>query len=90
MAMSIAMVARVTASGERLTPTETRLLEVLRSAPGRVFSRRELVELVMPETIVLERTIDVHIRGLRRKLGEPAAREIQTIRKGGYRFFPRE
>ena len=40
-------------------------LEVLRSQPGRVFSRSELVALVMRGTVVLERTIDVHIKALR-------------------------
>jgi two-component system phosphate regulon response regulator PhoB len=68
-----------------LTPTERRLWETLRAAPGRVFSRKELVALVMPGTIVLERTIDVHIRGLRKKLGKDVAR-IRTVRRGGYRF----
>jgi len=68
-----------------LTSTESRLLEVLRNQPGRVFSRLELVALVMPETVVLERTIDVHIKALRQKLG-PLSRQIETVRKAGYRF----
>ena len=67
----------------RLTPTEARLLDVLRSRPGHVFSRAALVELVMPDSIVLERTIDVHIRSLRSKLGVEAA-SIRTVRLGGY------
>jgi two-component system phosphate regulon response regulator PhoB len=68
-----------------LTPTEARLFQVLRGEPMRIFSRAELVALVMPGTIVLPRTIDVHIRALRKKLGA-AARLIQTVRKGGYRY----
>lgn len=68
-----------------LTPTESRLLEALCGQPGRVFSRSELVALVMPDAVVLERTIDVHIKALRQKLGQQGGR-IETIRKAGYRF----
>jgi len=50
-----------------------------------VFSRSELVALVMPDTVVLERTIDVHIKALRQKLGR-LGRQIETVRKAGYRF----
>lgn len=70
-----------------LTPTEARLLEVLRGHPGRVFSRKELVAVIMPDTIVLQRTIDVHIRGLRKKLGDEA-KAIRTVRRGGYCYVP--
>ena len=72
-----------------LTPTEARLLDVLRGRPGHVFSRAELVALVMPGTIVLERTIDVHVRGLRAKLGA-ARNRIKTVRHLGYCFQPAE
>lgn len=68
-----------------LTPTEYRLLELLISQPGRVFSRAELVSHAMPDTVVLERTIDVHVKSLRRKLGSLAT-AIQTARGVGYRF----
>jgi len=68
-----------------LTRTERRLLEALRRQPDHVFTRPELVSLVMPETVVLERTIDVHVKGLRKKLGRDAAR-LQTIRGVGYRW----
>ena len=71
-----------------LTPTERRLWDTLRNQPGRVFSRNELLALVMPGTIVLERTIDVHVRGLRKKLGKEVAR-IRTVRRGGYSYEPR-
>jgi two-component system phosphate regulon response regulator PhoB len=84
--MSAAMMDTEPVAGQHFTPTETRILEVLQSAPGQPFSRSALVAMVMPGTVVLERTIDVHIRGLRKKLGE-AARRIQTVRKVGYRFW---
>lgn len=68
-----------------LTPAEYRLWELLRSQPGRTITRAELVARVMPDTIVLQRTIDVHVQSLRRKLG-PAASMIETVRGAGYRF----
>lgn len=71
--------------GIALTPTESRLWEVLRDQPGRLFSRSELMALVMPDTVVLERTIDVHVKALRKKLG-PLGRQIETVRNRGYRF----
>ena len=77
--------------GERevlLTPTEARLLEALRGEPGRVFSRGELAALVMPDAVVLERTIDVHVKSLRKKLGD-LAEMIQTVRRQGYQFVSR-
>ena len=73
--------------GAVLTPTEQRLLEVLRGQPGRVFPRAELVTLVMPDAVVLERTIDVHVKALRRKLGTGEG-SIQTVRRQGYCFVP--
>src|SRR5687767_5543223 len=75
--------AKLSASAAHLTPTERRIWESLQSEPGRVFSRKELVALVMHGAVVLERTIDVHIRGLRKKLGSDASR-IRTIRGSGY------
>jgi two-component system phosphate regulon response regulator PhoB len=73
--------------GPALTPTQRRLLDVLRGQPGRAFTRPELMALVMPGTVVLERTIDVHIKALRKKLGAAAGR-IETVRRVGYRFVP--
>ena len=69
-----------------LTPTEARLLEALRSQPGRTFTRLELIQIVMPDALVLERTIDVHIKALRKKLGD--AVRIQTVREVGYCLVP--
>ena len=82
---------RVTVGGREvdLTPTEFALLEVLMSAPGRVFTRSELLDRVLgDEAYVFERTIDAHVKNLRRKL-EPAPanpRYVITVRGAGYKF----
>ncbi len=69
-----------------LTRSEFRLLQTLITQPGRAFVRSELIENALGEdTLVLERTIDVHIRALRRKLGD-LADLIETVRGVGYRF----
>lgn len=70
----------------KLTKSEFRLLETLIRQPGRAFDRNELVEAALGEdTLVLERTIDVHIRALRKKMGQTADL-IETVRGVGYRF----
>jgi two-component system phosphate regulon response regulator PhoB len=73
-----------------LTPTEFRLLECFLREPGRAFTRSQLLDVSIGNaSFVLERTIDVHIRSLRTKLG--AARElIETVRGVGYRFRENE
>jgi len=69
-----------------LTRSEFRLLDTLIRQPGRVFDRAELIDAALGEdTMVMERTIDVHIRALRRKLREHAD-VIETVRGVGYRF----
>ena len=69
-----------------LTLSEFRLLEALSRQPGRAFSRDELISAALgDEAMVLERTIDVHIRSLRQKLG-PYADRIESVRGVGYRF----
>ena len=69
-----------------LTRSEFRLLETLLRQPGRAFDRNELIDAALGEdTLVLERTIDVHIRALRKKLGD-LAESIETVRGVGYRF----
>jgi two-component system phosphate regulon response regulator PhoB len=69
-----------------LTPTEFRLLECLLRQPGRAFTRAQLMDLAIGEgAVVLERTIDVHIKTLRRKLGD-SGEHIETVRGLGYRF----
>jgi DNA-binding response OmpR family regulator len=69
-----------------LTPSEFGLLSAFVRQPGRAFSRAELIDVALgDDAIVLERTIDVHIRALRKKL-EAHADLIQTVRGIGYRF----
>ena len=69
-----------------LTPSEFRLLDTMIRQPGRAFDRTELIDLALgADTMVLERTIDVHIRSLRKKMGE-AANAVETVRGIGYRF----
>jgi two-component system phosphate regulon response regulator PhoB len=69
-----------------LTPTEFRLLETLVRQPGRAFTRSQLMDAAIGEgAVVLERTIDVHVKSLRRKLGS-AAELIETVRGVGYRL----
>lgn len=75
----------VEGGGVALTPTEFRLLETLMRQPGRAFTRHDLMDAAIADAIVLERTIDVHIKSLRRKLGD-AGESIETIRGIGYRF----
>jgi two-component system phosphate regulon response regulator PhoB len=79
---------RASADGQSLplTLSEFRLLDTLIRQPGRVFQRTELIDAALGEdTMVMERTIDVHIRGLRAKLGDHAD-VIETVRGVGYRF----
>ena len=72
-----------------LTPTELRLLWYLMNQPERTYSRLELLEACRGEdNCSTERTIDVHVRSLRRKL-EARAVLLQTVRGVGYRFTPR-
>ena len=69
-----------------LTPSEFRLLDTMMRQPGRAFDRTELIDLALgSDAMVLERTIDVHIRSLRKKMGD-AARAVETVRGVGYRF----
>src|SRR5205814_41366 len=74
--------AAIEGSSLALTHSEFRLLDTLIRQPGRVFHRAELIDSALGEdTMVMERTIDVHIRALRRKLGERAD-VIETVRGG--------
>jgi two-component system phosphate regulon response regulator PhoB len=68
-----------------LTLTEFSLLETLVRQPGRAFRRAELIDAALGDVIVMERTIDVHILSLRRKIGD-LAHLIETVRGIGYRF----
>jgi len=72
----------------QLTPTEFRLLWTLARQPGRTFTRNELLDCCRGEDAnSMERTIDVHVRALRRKLGDDADL-IETVRGVGYRCRP--
>lgn len=69
-----------------LRPAEFRLLATLIRNAGRAFSRHELMAQALGEdTLVLERTIDVHVHSLRKELGG-FAHLIETVRDVGYRF----
>lgn len=69
-----------------LTPSEFRLLDTMIHHPGRAFDRTELIDLALGnDAMVLERTIDVHIRSLRKKMGQVAL-TVETVRGIGYRF----
>ena len=69
-----------------LTATEFRLLQFFAHHPGRVFSRSELIDAVLGRDVsVIDRTIDVHITGLRKKIGDYSGL-IETVRGFGYRF----
>lgn len=69
-----------------LTLTEFRILHFLARRPGWVFSRYQIIDGVQGEDhIVTDRSVDVQIVGLRKKLG-PAGKRIETIRGVGYRF----
>ena len=70
-----------------MTPTESRLWHTLTGQPGRIFSRAELMALAMPDAIVGERTIDVHIHHLRRKLKNAKQGRIEAVRGKGYRWL---
>jgi two-component system alkaline phosphatase synthesis response regulator PhoP len=73
-------------SAVELTATEYRLLQFMASHPGHVFSRNSIIESVLGRDVtVLDRTIDVHIMALRRKLGK-CNKWIETVRGFGYKF----
>jgi DNA-binding response OmpR family regulator len=70
-----------------LTPTEWGLLTTLAGAPGRVFSRYELVNRVRGyEFAGYERSVDSHVKNLRHKLGPDGMAMIETVLGAGYRF----
>lgn len=72
-----------------VTPTEFRLIETLLRQPGRAFSRRQLMDAAIGDgQIVLERTIDVHIKTIRKKLqaAGSSVELIETVRSVGYRM----
>ena len=88
--------ARTVTAGEQeweLTPMEFALLNTLMSNPGRAFSRMELLERAQGFAYDgYERTIDVHVKNLRQKLGDAGrdSRFIETVQRVGYRFVPQQ
>ena len=81
----------VTVSGERvdLTPSEFDLLSTLMSAPGRAFSRLDLLESIQGDAFDgYQRTIDVHVRNLRTKIEPDPShpRYVESVYGVGYRF----
>ncbi len=85
---------RVTSNGAKVevAPTEYRLLRFLMTHPDRAFSRTQLLDQVWGDQVyVEERTVDVHIRRLRKAL-EPGGHDrlLQTVRGVGYRFSEKD
>ena len=70
-----------------LTSTEFRILGLLASRKGRVFTRDQILDYLWGhEKVVVDRTVDVHIRNFREKLGPEAADLIKNIRGVGYKL----
>jgi two-component system, OmpR family, response regulator BaeR len=79
--------ARVHGQVLNLTPVEFRLLGKLSSQPGRVFSREQLIgALYADHRVVSDRTVDSHVKNLRRKLIEVGIDPIAAVYGVGYRF----
>jgi len=84
---------RVTSHGGALEigPTEYRLLQFFMTHQERAYTRSQLLDQVWGGNVyVEERTVDVHIRRLRKALGEAHQHRVQTVRGTGYRFSTRE
>lgn len=81
---------RASVDGKRLdlTQVEFRLLRTLAASPGRVYSREQLMEqLYVDHRIVTDRTVDSHVKNLRRKLGEVGSEDwVRSVYGVGYRF----
>ncbi len=74
-----------------LTPVEFRLLSVLAATPGQVFSREDLLErLYEDHRVVNDRTVDTHVKNLRRKMAKvlPGCELIQSVYGMGYKYQP--
>ncbi|MDK2776616.1 MAG: phosphate regulon transcriptional regulator PhoB [Pseudomonadota bacterium] len=87
-----AQTARIGDHELNLGPLEFRLLEFFMLHPNRVFSRSQLLDRVWGGNVYIdERTVDVHIRRLRKTLSiEQQDQMIQTVRGAGYRFSPQD
>jgi two-component system response regulator BaeR len=83
--------ARVRGQRLVLTPVEFRLLRKLDSQPGRVFSRSQLIDALYEDhRVVSDRTVDSHIKNLRRKLADAGIDPIASVYGVGYRYEPAE
>jgi two-component system, OmpR family, response regulator BaeR len=79
--------ARVQGRSLALTPVEFRLLRKLAAQPGRVFSRAQLIDaLYVDHRVVSDRTVDSHVKNLRRKLAECGVDPVTSVYGVGYRF----
>ena len=68
-----------------LTKTEIEILSLFMKEPGRIFSRKELIDIIWPnDVIVLNRTVDVNITRLRKKIGKYSDR---IVTRQGYGYF---
>ncbi|MCM8769865.1 MAG: response regulator transcription factor [Candidatus Omnitrophica bacterium] len=79
---------QVTVQGKQihLTASEFRILQLLASSPGRVFTRKQILDFLWgQEKAVIDRTVDVHIMNLREKLGV-AGSKIKGVRGIGYKL----
>jgi two-component system phosphate regulon response regulator PhoB len=78
--------AKLSGQPLKLTATEFKLLAELAGHPGRALTREHLLNRAVGDAVVVvDRNIDVHIRSVRKKLGDQAAM-IETVRGLGYRF----
>ncbi len=85
------MLATVKGYALELTPVEFRLLKTLVSQPGRIFSRGQLMgNLYEDNRVVTDRTVDTHVKNLRRKIAdtEQGADLIKSVYGVGYKFDP--
>jgi len=76
-----------------LTSVEFKLLQTMYQQPGRIFSRSKLMDLIYPDQrIVSDRTIDSHVKKLRKKLADLAPEQelIQSVYGAGYRYDPQD
>lgn len=82
-----AVTVRVNGELLNLTPAEFRLLTHLAEAPGRAFTREELLSAALPDSDALERVVDAHLASVRRKLEAARAPNLlHTVRGVGYRL----
>lgn len=83
--------ARLGSHSVELTAVEMRLLLVLMQSPGRIYSREQLMDTIYPDQrLVSDRTVDSHIKNLRKKLNQlDEQREfVRSVYGAGYKFEP--